>query len=168
MAPLLRDRIGTLLSDVFISYSSKDRAIAERVRDALVDAGYEIFWDQEIPAGKDWDSWIRERLTASKLAIVLWSKASVASPNVRHEAIIARDAGGLLPLMVDELAPTDFPMGLFLVQALKVGRSAREFEAAKGKLLGEVRARIGAPGDAAAAPVATAARGSRRRRSGFR
>ncbi len=142
------------MPDVFISYSSKDRAVAERVRDALGEAGYDVFWDQEIPAGTDWDTWIRERLTGSRLAIVLWSKASIASPNVRHEAIIARDAGGLLPLMVDDLAPSDFPMGLFLVQALKVGRSQREFNAARPKLLDEVATRIGAPGgDAAAAPA---------------
>ena len=138
------------MPDVFISYSSKDRAVAERVRDTLSEVGYDVFWDQEIPAGTDWDTWIRDRLTGSRLAIVLWSKASIASPNVRHEAIIARDAGGLLPLMVDELAPTDFPMGLFLVQALKVGRTQREFNAAKPKLLEEVAIRIGAPGDGAA------------------
>lgn len=152
------------MADIFISYSSKDRDVAERVRSALVESGYDVFWDQEIPAGTDWDSWIRERLTTSRLAIVLWSKASVASPNVRHEAIIARDAGGLLPLMVDELAPTDFPMGLFLVQALKIGRSAREFEAARPKMLAEVGARIGAPGTAPAAP---ARRRPRRRRKGL-
>ena len=142
------------MPDVFISYSSKDRPVAERVRDALTDEGYDVFWDQQIPAGTDWDSWIRERLTGSRLAIVLWSKASVASPNVRHEAIIARDAGGLLPLMVDDLQPTDFPMGLFLVQALKVGRTQREFAAARPKMMDEVRARIGLPGGdgGAAAP----------------
>ena len=150
------------MPDVFISYSSKDRAVAERVRDALGEAGYDVFWDQQIPAGTDWDSWIRERLTHSRLAIVLWSKASVASPNVRHEAIIARDSGGLLPLLVDELAPSDFPMGLLMVQALKIGRSEREFEAVREKMLGEVRQRIGAPGDPAA-PMRRPARKRRRR-----
>jgi hypothetical protein len=132
------------VTDIFISYSSKDRAVAERVRDALADAGYEVFWDQSTPAGQDWDSWIRERLTGAGLVVTLWTKSSVASPNVRHEAIIAREAGKLLPVMVDALAPTDFPMGLFMVQAMMIGRSARQFEAAKDRLLDEVRARIGA------------------------
>ena len=152
------------MPDVFISYSSKDRAVAERVRDALAEAGYDIFWDQEIPAGTDWDSWIRERLTGSRLAIVLWSKVSVASPNVRHEAIIARDAGGLLPLMVDDLAPTDFPMGLFLVQAMKIGRTQREFNAARAKLLEEVRARIGEPGSGSDTPPTRTPKGPSKRR----
>jgi hypothetical protein len=134
------------LTDIFISYSSKDRAVAERLRDALAGAGYEVFWDQATPAGQDWDSWIRERLTGARLVVTLWTKASVASPNVRHEAIIAREAGKLLPVMVDELEPTDFPMGLFMVQALMIGRSARQFGAVEAKFLEEVRARIGAGG----------------------
>ncbi|HKR25649.1 MAG TPA: toll/interleukin-1 receptor domain-containing protein, partial [Allosphingosinicella sp.] len=134
------------LTDIFISYSSQDRAVAERVREALAAEGYEVFWDQATPAGQDWDSWIRERLTAAKVAIVLWTKASVASPNVRHEAIIAREAGKLLPVMVDELEPTDFPMGLFIVQAVMMGRSAGEFEAARPRLLREVAARVGGAG----------------------
>ena len=70
-----------------------------------------MFWDQATPAGQDWDSWIREQLTGARLVVALWTKASVASPNVRHEAIIGRDTDKLLPLMVDELTPTDFPDG---------------------------------------------------------
>ena len=54
----------------------------------------------------------------------MWTKASVASPNVRHEAIIAREAEKILPVMVDDLKPTDFPMGLFMVQALLIGAAA--------------------------------------------
>ena len=149
------------MPDVFISYSSKDREVAERVRDSLVEAGYDVFWDQQIPTGRDWDSWIRDRLTHSRLAVVLWSKASVASPNVRHEAIIARDSGGLLPLMVDDLAATEFPMGLYLVQALRIGRSEREFDAARDKMLAAVRAQIGEPGSG---QVIGAPRSRRRRR----
>jgi hypothetical protein len=135
-----------------------------RLRDALGAAGYDVFWDQSTPPGKDWDSWIRDQLTGAKLVIALWTKSSVASPNVRHEAIIAREAGKLLPLMVDELQPTDFPMGLFMVQALMIGRTAREFNAVKGKFLAEVQARIG-EGDearAAAPPAARSGKGRRR------
>lgn len=122
------------------------------MRDALAEAGYGVFWDQATPAGQDWDSWIREQLTGARLVVALWTRASVASPNVRHEAIIGRDTEKLLPVMVDELAPTDFPMGLFMVQALKIGRTQREFNAVKAKFLEEVRARIGAGGAADGTP----------------
>jgi hypothetical protein len=43
-------------------------------------------------------------------------------------------------------------MGLFMVQALMIGRSARRFQAVRAKFLDEVRARIG-HGGAAAAPA---------------
>ena len=152
------------LDDIFISYSSHDRAVAERVRDALADAGYSVFWDQSTPAGQDWDSWIRERLTGARLVVTLWTKSSVASPNVRHEAIIAREAGKLLPLMADDLAPTDFPMGLFMVQALSIGRSARQFNAVREKFLAEVRARIGAAGGEGAPPPPRKTKGKGGRR----
>src|SRR5688500_6310379 len=64
----------TRLTDIFISYSSNDRAVARRVRDTLVEAGYDVFWDQETPLGKDWDSWIRERLAGAKLVVTLWTR----------------------------------------------------------------------------------------------
>jgi len=131
------------LSDIFISYSSADRPIAERVHDALTDAGYDVFWDREIPPGKDWDSWIRDKLTGARLAVVLWTKASVRSPNVRHEAIIAREAGKLLPVVAADLAPSDFPMGLLHVQALDIGRDEEGFEEARAQLLAEVEEMLG-------------------------
>src|SRR5205085_491803 len=144
--------------------SSNDRPVAMRVRDALEQAGYDVFWDQSTPPGKDWDAWIRDQLTGARLVITLWTKSSVASPNVRHEAIIAREAGKLLPVMVDSLKPTDFPMGLFMVQALSIGHSAREFNAARDKFLAEVQARIGEADAARAAPLPAAKRGRSRRR----
>lgn len=130
------------MADIFISYSSQDRVIAQRFEAALGEAGYAVFRDQSTPAGQDWDSWIRGQLASARLTLVLWSKASVASPNVRHEAIIARESGKLMPVMIDDLAPTDFPMGLFMVHALKIGRSEREFDAALPRFLEDVAGRL--------------------------
>ena len=70
--------------------------------------------------------------------VVVWTKASVRSPNVRHEAIIGRETGKLLPIIAEELKPSDFPMGLFHVQALDIGRDADGFEQARVRLLQEV------------------------------
>lgn len=135
------------LSDIFISYSSADRPIAERVHDALTEAGYDVFWDREIPPGKDWDSWIRDELNGARLVVVVWTKASTRSPNVRHEAIIAREAGKLLPVVAEDLTPSDFPMGLLHVQALDIGRGADDFKGVREELLVEVAERLA--GDAA-------------------
>lgn len=132
------------MPDIFLSYSSSDREVAERIQAKLAEEGFDVFWDQSTPPGMDWDTWIREKLTHSRCVLVLWSKASVVSPNVRHEAIIGRERSKLLPVMIDDLQPSDFPMGLFLVQALKVGRTKKSLTTHWPKLLEEVRAKMAA------------------------
>ena len=76
--------------DVFFSYSSADRDRVRPIFEALAALDYQVFWDQEVPAGSDWDTWIREQLTSSRAAVVFWSAQSVASDNVRHEATVAK------------------------------------------------------------------------------
>jgi hypothetical protein len=87
------------------------------IRDALAAAGFEVFWDQAVPAGIDWDSWIRRHLADARCAVVAWSVHSVASDNVRHEATIARQQDRLVPLLIDALGVDRFPMGLYATQA---------------------------------------------------
>lgn len=142
------------MADIFLSYSSNDRAVAAKVQSALSASGYSVFWDQETPAGVDWDSWIRQRLSASKMVVVLWSKTAAGSPNVRHEAIVARDSGKLVPVLIENMQPGDFPMGLYLVQAISLVGWRGEAEAgAMQRLLAEAGARVGA--SAAAMPTTT-------------
>ena len=74
------------MTDIFFSYSSQDRERVRPVRDALVAQGFEVFWDQEVPTGLDWDTWIRQHLAKSKCAMAFWSAASVASDNGRQAA----------------------------------------------------------------------------------
>jgi TIR domain len=105
------------MTDIFFSYSSRDRERVLLLRNALVDIGFAVFWDQEVPAGTDWDSWIRRHLQESKCAVVVWSSHSIASDNVRHEATIAKQQNKLVPAMLDVLGADQFPMGLYTVQA---------------------------------------------------
>jgi hypothetical protein len=145
-APLSSAWWGEGMADVFLSYSSADRAKAAALERALSGAGYDVFWDQETPAGADWDAWIRDKLANAKVVIVLWSKASIASPNVRHEAMIARDVGALIPVLIDPLKPTDFPMGLYLVQAISLaGWKGDAADPAAHRVVSEVAARMNRP-----------------------
>jgi hypothetical protein len=47
------------MTDIFFSYSRADRERVRPIRDALVAQGFEVFWDQEVPTGLDWDTWTR-------------------------------------------------------------------------------------------------------------
>ena len=108
------------MTDIFFSYKSDDRERVRPVRDAFANQGFDVFWDQQVPAGVDWDSWIRQHLTQSKCAIVFWSAASVLSDNVRHEATVGKQQGKLVPAMLEPLRPEQFPMGLYTQQAVNL------------------------------------------------
>ena len=131
------------MADVFLSYSSKDRAAAQRVQETLSARGIDVFWDQATPPGQDWDTWIRSKLANSKVAIVLWSRESVKSDNVRHEALVARKAKKLLPAMIDPIAAEDLPMGLYVVQATNLTDWRNAESAGLARLVAEVESRVG-------------------------
>jgi hypothetical protein len=103
--------------DIFFSYKSEDRERVRPFRDALAEQGFEVFWDQEVPVGADWDTWIREHLNRARCAVVFWSVVSVRSDNVRHEATVAKQQGKLIPVLLEPLRADQFPMGLYMQQA---------------------------------------------------
>ncbi len=106
------------MTDVFFSYSSRDRERVRPIRDALVAEGFDVFWDQEVPPGRNWDEWIRQYLDTARCSIVFWSEHSVRSGNVVHEATIAKDAQRLIPVLLDLIGTGDFPMGHFTTQGV--------------------------------------------------
>lgn len=136
------------MADVFLSYSSKDRPTAEAVQKAMAARGFDVFWDQQVPAGTDWDTWIRAKLSGAKVVVVLWSRASIASQNVRHEAMIGQNAHKLIPVMIDAIAPEDMPMGLYLVQGVQLLDWRNPASANLDRLGNEIAARLGQPAPA--------------------
>ena len=81
--------------EIFLSYSSQDRAAAKRLAEALEGRGFGVWWDKEIPPGKTFDQVIEERLDAAQAVVVLWSARSAGSPWVRTEAgeVVMDDLG---------------------------------------------------------------------------
>jgi PQQ-dependent catabolism-associated CXXCW motif protein len=102
------------LADIFLSYAREDHARAQQIAAALTAAGYDVFWDVNIPPGKTWADVIEQKLSTSKAAIVLWSKSSTTSKWVREEARLARDHGKLLPVLIDDAVP---PFGFGEIQS---------------------------------------------------
>jgi hypothetical protein len=108
------------MTDIFISYSSRDRDKVRRVRDALAKLRFNVFWDQDTPAGVNWDELARKHLGKAKVVIVFWSRAAAASPNVQHEAAIAVEGNKLIPVQIEPMRSIDFPMGFYTIQAPKL------------------------------------------------
>ena len=67
------------MSDIFLSYASEDRAIAEELATALTERGWLVWWDCNIVTGQPFDTEIERALAEARCVIVLWSRASVSS-----------------------------------------------------------------------------------------
>ncbi len=91
--------------DIFISYSQKDRAAAERLQAALEARRLKVWCDRRLaenPAA-DFIGQIDGALARSRRVLVLWSRSSVASSWVRAEAGMARRAAKIVPLALEPL-----------------------------------------------------------------
>ena len=51
------------MKDIFISYASEDRAIAQRLAAGLEQSGISVWWDRQIQVGSEWDKTIEDALT---------------------------------------------------------------------------------------------------------
>jgi TIR domain len=102
------------MSDIFISYSHKDRAWAKLFVHAIERHGWLTFWDRIIPPGKTWRQTIGRELKDARCVIVLWSKTSVESNYVQQEADDANERGILIPVLIEEVTP---PFGFRHIQA---------------------------------------------------
>jgi hypothetical protein len=96
------------MSDIFISYSSKDRPWVEQFAKTLEARGWSVWWDRNIPTGGSFNAVIRKELSAAKCAIVVWSEQSVESEWVQAEAAQAKKQDKYLPVKINE---SEIPLG---------------------------------------------------------
>lgn len=91
------------MNDVFISYKSEDREVAQRVRGSLsLSLRCSIWWDQELQTGGKWSEAIDRALSEAGCIVVLWSTRSVASQWVQMEAAVAKSMDKLVPALIDD------------------------------------------------------------------
>lgn len=96
------------MTDIFISYSRKDLAVASTLAETLQKLGYSVWWDMTgLHGGQEFAPVIQQKLSEAKCAIVLWSPDSVVSSWVQAEASFADNRGILLTAITRE---TDAPM----------------------------------------------------------
>ena len=102
------------MTDVFISYKKEDAGRVLRLVEALRAEGFTVWWDHGIAAGAEWDRSIHQELYAAKVVVAIWTKASVAAPWVKEEALVGKNRGVLVPVKLDEVDP---PLGFMMIQA---------------------------------------------------
>ena len=101
------------MSDIFISYSREDRARVRAIAESLMDLGWSVWWDPEIPLGQRYAEVIHRELLAARAVVVVWSEASINSHWVREEAEEGLERELLVPLKLDAVKP---PLGLRSMQ----------------------------------------------------
>ena len=104
------------MSDIFISYKREDVPLAKSLAELLTAKGWTVWWDHNIPAGKDYDTIIEQELNKCRCVIVLWTAGSIQSRNVKDEANVGLSQNKLLPVMVGSIQP---PLGFRMVQGIK-------------------------------------------------
>ena len=93
------------MTEVFVSYARQDEATARRVAKALQAAGYDVWWDSQLPAHRAYSEVIERNLKEAKAAVVLWSASAAQSQWVRAEADLARSEGKLIQARLDDTIP---------------------------------------------------------------
>jgi hypothetical protein len=128
------------MAKLFLSYSRKDAARAERFTDWLEAEGHDVWRDEDdIGGGASFSSEIEQALNGCNAVIVLWSAESVKSAWVRDEAGYGRDAGKLIPFTLDGTEP---PLGFRQFQLIDLSRWKGRGEPADAERIRRAIARV--------------------------
>lgn len=93
------------MADVFISYSRDDLETVSRIASAVKDAGYDLWWDKDLPPHLSYTEVIQEKIGGAKAVIVVWSEEASKSEWVRAEADMARNQNKLVQTSIDDAMP---------------------------------------------------------------
>ncbi|TDH24254.1 toll/interleukin-1 receptor domain-containing protein [Segetibacter sp. 3557_3] len=91
------------MADIFISYSSEDKSIVEKLAARLEKKGWSVWWDRHIPIGCTYDDVIESALQEASCVVVIWTKRSVRSEWVKNEASAAVQRGVLVPIVLEQV-----------------------------------------------------------------
>jgi hypothetical protein len=104
--------------DVFISYSRSDQPMVAMLAHAVEAAGYQVWWDAELPPHQSYGDVITDKIANAKAAIVVWSAGAVKSEWVRAEADMARNQRKLIQTALDNVTP---PLPFNQIQYAEMG-----------------------------------------------
>lgn len=126
--------------NIFLSYSSSDRGLAERLAYSLREEGDSVFFDRaSLPAGDGYHARIRNAIDECQLFVFLVSRDAVSEGSYAlAELGIAQrkwpsPSGRVLPVMAEDIDPEGLPPYLNAVTVLR----------ARGDLVAEVAAAVG-------------------------
>jgi len=130
------------MPEIFVSYKTDDRPRIAYLVAALREAGLDVWWDQDIPAGGGWRETIAAELDAATLCVVAWSESSTGAAGrfVREEAERAAGRGAYLGVLIDPVMP---PFGFGEWQSINLSQwDGGRADPLLGHFVEQVRARL--------------------------
>jgi len=96
------------MHEIFISYSSKDKALAERVCEKLEKNNLHVWIaPRDVPAGSNFAQSIVEAINTSQVFILLWTGNANKSKHILNEINQAFDRGiDIIPFRLEEIEPS--------------------------------------------------------------
>jgi hypothetical protein len=95
--------------DVFISYSSADREVADAVCRALEESGLTCWIaPRDVPAGKEWGDALLDAIKGSRAFVLIFSENANRSPQMRREVNYAIEKEvPVIPVRIEDTQPSD-------------------------------------------------------------
>jgi hypothetical protein len=138
--------------DVFISYSTQDRPVAEKVCAALEEGGIKCWIaPRDVPFGADYEEAIVDGIASSRLLVLVLSSHSNASPHVKREIQNACAGYGgkpIIPLRIEEIEYNK-ALRYYLGSTQWLDASTPPLEQHLGRLVEYVRTSLASAGAAA-------------------
>lgn len=127
---------------IFLSYSRADLDYIATLVDALREKGADVWFDKNIRTGEQWDNILEEQIKAADVFLIVMSKTSVASNNVKDEMSYAKSLGKIIsPILIETC---EVPMRLARYQYIDF---TQDFNWAVSKLMEDLDAEeINIPG----------------------
>ena len=98
------------MSDIFISYSKADHALALKLSAFLESEGWTVWWDKNLGAADLYRDEIMKQLAVARAVVAIWTENSVKSDWVRAETGRAKADGKLIPVKTPDLTYADIPL----------------------------------------------------------
>ena len=116
------------MSDAFLSYSSHDRALADRVAAGLAEHGLSVWYDEALSTGAAYRARIQAALDGASVVVVLWTAAAASSAWVKDEAESGRRRGVLFSVACGDVRlPADFRRTVFgRIKNVEIGPTPAE------------------------------------------
>jgi len=101
------------MTDVFVSYSTKDREFVHRLVRDLENAGLRVFFDQRVTPGESWAETLANAIEAARFLLVVLTPDYLSSKWAQEELKVGllRESEGrasVIPLMVRQCEPPGF------------------------------------------------------------